>query len=125
MGKSTAGPPAGRKGRTQAFYPPTRPADRANHLLGPMNGELKVSGTKLFEHIETTGGTFQLALDMPATVTIVCKDGNGNELGRLSELPGRFRGGLKELWYEGGWDNSPLSIMLGPVASGVGGSLGV
>ena len=36
---------------------------------------------------------------------------------------GQFSGGRKELWFDGGLVNSPLTIKLGPVAPGIGGSL--
>jgi Domain of unknown function (DUF4365) len=86
-------------------------------------GEVKVTGTKLFEQVEEVGCAIQAAVQLKGTLSLVCRDAEARELARLSELPGRFTGGRQELWFEGELTNSPLSIKLGPIALGMGGSV--
>ena len=82
-------------------------------------GEVRITGTKLFEPFERLGGALQAALDVPGTITFICSDGKGHELARLSELPGRFAGGRKEVSFEGGLENSPLRLKVGPLGQEV------
>ena len=60
---------------------------------------------------------------LTGTLTLICRDGEGKELARLSDVPGQFIGGRKELWFEGGLVNSSLTLKLGPIAPGMGGSV--
>lgn len=85
-------------------------------------GEVKITGSPLFDPFEKVGGTMRCAAESPATVTLVCKDAEGHELGRLAEVPGGIKGGRKELRFEGELRSSPLSIKLGPMGMNVGGS---
>ena len=85
-------------------------------------GEVKITGSPLFERFEQTGGAIQSALELPATVTLICKDAKGRELGRLSDVPGQVTGGRKTLWFKGALASSPLSVTLGPMAANMGGS---
>jgi hypothetical protein len=78
-------------------------------------GEIRITGSKLFETIEHSGGELQHEVKSAATVTFISKDAQGNELAELTETPGEFSGGMKELWFRGGLTNSPLSIVLGPI----------
>jgi len=84
-------------------------------------GEVKITGSRLFEHIEHTGCLIQAAINLTGTITLACRDPEGRELARLSDVPGRYTGGRKELWFEGKFTNSPLTIKLGPLAKGIGG----
>lgn len=86
-------------------------------------GEVKVTGSKLFEQIEQVGCAIQAKVNLPGTLSLVCRDAEGKEMARLGEVPGSFTGGRKEVWFEGGLGNSPLTIKLGPIASGIGGSV--
>ncbi len=86
-------------------------------------GEVRVTGSKLFEDVEETGCSIQAAINLTGTFTIACRDSEGGELARLSDVPGRYTGGRRELWFEGELVNSPLTIKLGPLAQGVGGSV--
>lgn len=86
-------------------------------------GEVKVTGSKLFEPIEQTGCSIQAEINLAGTLTLACRGAEGRELARLSDVPGRFTGGRKELWFEGELVNSPLTVELGPIAPGVGGSV--
>jgi len=86
-------------------------------------GEVAVKGTKLLERLETEGGHLQCSLTLDGTLSLTAKDPGGKELGQLADLPGTIRGGRKELRYEGGIPNSPLSIGLGPIAIGMGGAV--
>jgi hypothetical protein len=82
-------------------------------------GEARITGSKLFESFERVGGAMQAACDVPGTINLVCLDDQGHELARLSEIPGRFTGGKKEAWFEGGLENSPLRVKLGPLGQEV------
>jgi Domain of unknown function (DUF4365) len=85
-------------------------------------GEVKITGPPLFEHFEKTGGAMRSAVESPAAVSLVCRDAEGRELGRLADVSGRIKGGRKELWFEGGLGSSPLSVRLGPMGKDMGGS---
>ena len=54
-------------------------------------GERPITGSKLFERIEQVGCKLRFNVDLPGTVTLVCYDVKGIELGRLSDIPGRFK----------------------------------
>lgn len=56
-------------------------------------------------------------------MTMVTKDADGNELGRLSELPGVITGGTKEQWYESTQVDSLLHIKIGPMGKNLGGTV--
>jgi hypothetical protein len=86
-------------------------------------GEVRITGSPLFEHFEKTGGAMQSALESPANVTLVCRDKDARELGRIADVPGRLKGGRKELWFDGGLGSSPLSVKLGPIGEDVEGSV--
>jgi len=86
-------------------------------------GEVKISGSKLFEQIEQQGCSLQAKVSLAGTLSLECRDMEGRELARLSDVPGRFTGGQRELWFEGGLANSPLALKLGPIALGIGGSV--
>lgn len=92
-------------------------------LVGFEPGEVKVSGSKLFEQIEQTGCSIQAGINWTGTITLVCRDADDRELARLSDLPGQFYGGRKEIRFEGDLVNSPLTVKLGPIAQDVGGSV--
>jgi hypothetical protein len=92
-------------------------------LVAFQPGEVKVEGSRLFEQVEQSGCSIQARLELPGTLTLIGWDAEGKELSRLSEVPGCFTGGRKELWFDGGLVNSPLAIKLGPIAAGVGGSV--
>jgi hypothetical protein len=85
-------------------------------------GEVKITGSPLFEQFEKTGVAIQSVMESPATVTLVCRDAEGHEVGRLTDVPGQRKGGRKESRFEGGLVSSPLSIKLGPMGQDVGGS---
>jgi len=85
-------------------------------------GEIKVTGSKLFERFEEVGCAMQAGLDLPGALTLTCQDADGRDLVRLSDVPGRLTGGRKELWFEGTLTNSPLTLKVGPIAPGMGGS---
>jgi hypothetical protein len=88
-------------------------------------GEVKITGSPLFERLEREGGAIQCAVQLAGTLSLTCKDGEGRELGRLSEMPGQLTGGRSELWFDGGLAESPLSVKLGPMAAKMGGSVEV
>jgi hypothetical protein len=92
-------------------------------LVAFQPGEVKVTGSKLFEPIEQGGCVIQAAVMLPGTLTLICRDAEGKELARLSDVPGKLTGGRKELWFDGSFANSPLTIKLGPIAPAVGGSV--
>lgn len=92
-------------------------------LVAFQPGEVKITGSRLFEHIEHTGCSIQAAVNLAGTLTVACRNAEGKELALLADVPGRYTGGRKELWFEGGFDNSPLTINLGPLAQGMGGSV--
>lgn len=85
-------------------------------------GEARVTGSKLFERIEQTGCLIQAGLDLPGSVTLLCRDKDGIEIARLTEIPGRFSGGRKEIWFDGGLSNSPLNVKCGPITPDEGGA---
>ena len=78
-------------------------------------GEVKVTGSRLFEPIETAGCTMQIRVNLTGTVSLACCDSGGRELARISNVPGRFSGGQKETWFEGELPNSPFAIKVGPI----------
>jgi hypothetical protein len=80
-------------------------------------GELSVTGSKLFETMETHGGMARYSVEFHGSVTLVFRDAELREVGRVAEVPGRFIGGLKELRFAGGLDSSPLSLEVGPIAA--------
>ncbi len=86
-------------------------------------GEIKVTGSKLFDEIEQVGCAIQAMIDLAGTLTLICRDGEERELARLSDVPGQFSGGRKELWFEGVLVNSPMTVKLGPIGLGMGGSV--
>ena len=86
-------------------------------------GEVRVAGSKLFDGIEQVGCELQFKVDFPGTVALVCHDANGTELARLGDVPGRFSGGQKELWFGGELTNSPFTVKLGPIGDGMDGSV--
>lgn len=88
-------------------------------------GEVKVTGSKLFDPIEHEGCAIQASVDLASTLTLTCYDAQGRQLACLNDVPGQLSGGRKELWFNGTLVNSPLSIELGPLSLGVGGSLQV
>jgi hypothetical protein len=88
-------------------------------------GEVKVTGSKLFEPLEQSGCTIQAAVNLTGTHTLICRDEEGKELSRLSDVPGKLTGGRRELWFDGSFANSPLTIKLGPIAPDMGGSVQV
>jgi hypothetical protein len=88
-------------------------------------GEVKITGSPLFEEFEQTGGAMQAALDLPATVTLVYRNAEGRVVGQLTDVPGRIKGGRKELWFDGRLEASPLSARLGPMGRGTSGSMRV
>jgi len=89
--------------------------------FGP--GEMSIQGSKLFQEFEKVGGALQIAIRQAGTFTFLCKGVDGQELDRLSEVPGQYTGGMKELCFEGGFEASPLSIKVGPITPGAGGSI--
>ena len=91
--------------------------------VGFQPGEVRVTGSKLFEQIERVGCEIQASVNLAGTLTLVCLDAKERELARLSDVPGQFSGGRKELWFEGELVNSPLSLRLGPIAPDAGGSV--
>lgn len=95
------------KGETVAFRP----------------GEVRVTGSKLFDRIEREGCEMQFKVDFTGTSVLVCHDPQGNELARLGEVPGRFTGGRKEVWFNGELAKSPFIIKLGPLAESLDGSV--
>jgi hypothetical protein len=84
-------------------------------------GEIRVSGSRVFEQVEFLGGTLSAGQSSPGTVTLIARNTDGSEQARLGEIPGNFTGGKKELWFNGELKNSPLTIRLGPIAKEVGG----
>ena len=86
-------------------------------------GEVTVTGSKLFESFEKTGGAMQMRVELPATVTLVVEDASGSETGRLSDVPGHLVGGLNELRFDGGFARSPLRVGLGPIARDTDGAV--
>lgn len=88
-------------------------------------GEVKISGSALFEQFEHSGGKIQSQVCFPGTVTLITIDETGNELGRLSELSGQYTGGQLELRFEGTLARSPLTLKIGPLGEGIGGSVSV
>ncbi len=92
-------------------------------LVSFQPGELKISGSKLLEPIEQVSCALQASITLTASLTLICRDRDGRELARLSDVPGHVRGGQQELWFDGGLANSPLTLKLGPIAPGVGGSV--
>jgi hypothetical protein len=86
-------------------------------------GEVKVAGTKLLEPFWAAGGAMQCSVDLPATLTLVAKDAEGQEVGRLADMPGHLNGGMKESWYDGSFSNAPLTVKLGPITRDKGGSV--
>jgi hypothetical protein len=53
-------------------------------------GELKVTGSKLFDEIERTGCTVQARVSFPGSLSLACWNQGGLEIGRLPDLPGQF-----------------------------------
>jgi hypothetical protein len=92
-------------------------------LVAFQPGEVKVAGSKLFDPIEQGGCAIQATVNLTVTFTVICQDEEGTALARLSDVPGMLSGGRKELWLDGGWVNSPLSLKLGPIAPSTGGSV--
>jgi Domain of unknown function (DUF4365) len=88
-------------------------------------GEVTVTGSRLLEQIEEAGCSLQAAVTLKGTLTVIACDAEAHELARLSDIPGRMAGGRKELWFKGELTNSPLAVVLGPIAIGAGGSLQV
>jgi hypothetical protein len=88
-------------------------------------GEVRITGSKLFERTEHVGCAMQIAARLEATQNIISADENGTELSRLNGIPGRFAGGQKEFWFEGELAASPLTIKFGPVAPDVGGCFNI
>lgn len=88
-------------------------------------GEIKVTGSKIFESFEQFGGKIRCNANFAATLSFICYDCEGKELARLSDLPGRFTGGRKEMWFEGKLADSPFTIKAGPFTEHKGGSLQV
>jgi hypothetical protein len=86
-------------------------------------GEILVIGSKLFEAIEHVGCSLQSGINLPGTLTLICQNLEGKELARLSDVPGQFTGGLKEIWFDGGLVNSSFTSKLGPIGPAMGGSL--
>ena len=86
-------------------------------------GEVRAKGSKLFEPLDGIGFEMQWEVHKKCAITLVCEGAQGQELARLIEIPGQLRGGQKELWLESDLSNSPLSVTLGPLAAGLGGSL--
>lgn len=86
-------------------------------------GEVRIAGSKLFDGIEQVGCELQFKVDFPGTLALVCHDANGIELAHLGDVPGRFSGGQKELWFDGELANSPFAVKLGPIADGMNGSV--
>lgn len=85
-------------------------------------GEMSAQGSRLFDKV-AGGCMVQAKMDLPGTVTLVCRDAAGTELARLGDVPGRFTGGQKECWFDGALGNSPLTLRIGPMAPGLGGSV--
>jgi hypothetical protein len=77
-------------------------------------GEILVKGSPLFERLEREGGAIQVTVKMDGAVEFIAEAPDGQELGRVSHVPGQFRGGRKELWFEGGYEESPLRVKIGP-----------
>ncbi len=85
-------------------------------------GEMSAQGSRLFDKV-AGGCTVQAKMDLPGSVTLVCRDAVGMELARLGEVPGKFTGGQKECWFDGALGNSPFTIRIGPIAPDLGGSV--
>jgi Domain of unknown function (DUF4365) len=85
-------------------------------------GEVRITGSKLFEDTDQDGCQLQIAVSIAATLSITAANANGDELARLSEIPGHFTGGQKELWFDGDLPHSPLSVKGGPIAPAMGGT---
>jgi hypothetical protein len=105
------------KGEHSRVAEKVRALDRG-HLVAFEPGELKIQGSALFARAETDGCRLQTAVDQPATVTVISRDGNGSELKRLTDVPGRVTGGRSELWFRGGLSGSPLEVDVGPLELG-------
>jgi hypothetical protein len=81
-------------------------------------GEIRISGSKLFEAFERVGGTLSQSIELRGTVSFVCKDRDGKELSKLSEINGAFTGGFKSVTFHGSLPNSPFSFNIGPISPG-------
>jgi hypothetical protein len=85
-------------------------------------GEVSIVGSKLFEEVERVGFQMQFEVTKEVDLTITSMDKDGNELARLREIPGKFTGGQRELWFSGELCASPLTVKFGPVAPNCGGA---
>jgi hypothetical protein len=84
-------------------------------------GEVRISGSKLFDTIEHFGGQLSAVREVHGTVSLIAAK-DGVESARIADIPGKYTGGSKELWFEGSLRNSPLTVSLGPLAIDVAGS---
>lgn len=84
-------------------------------------GEVKVTGSELFEFVEATGVTMRWGINVPATTAIVCTDQYETVLCQIDEIPGAFSGGRSELRYKGGLNPSPFTLEIGPITEKSGG----
>lgn len=79
------------------------------------SGEVKVTGSGLFESVEANGVTMRWGVNLAATSGIVLNDDQGNIIGEIREIPGEFSGGRSELNYRAGLSSSPFLLEIGPI----------
>ena len=88
-------------------------------------GELTISGSPLFEQMERTGVTMKVGIDLPIKMSLTCRNAEGKELAKLSDLTGTITGGRLELFCEAGLAGSLFSVTMGPIRSDNLGSMKV
>jgi hypothetical protein len=86
-------------------------------------GEIVGAGSKIIEEWAKKGGILQASIELDVACTLISYDDNGKELGRLGEIPGKVTGGRTELRFEGSLNNSPVTLKVGPIAVGSGGTI--
>jgi hypothetical protein len=91
--------------------------------FGP--GELEITGSAHFEEVAAKGVILRVGATFEATVTLVCRNEDGEEVERWNELPGICQGGRKEWRFESNLTNSPVKVTMGPMGNDVPGSINV
>lgn len=86
-------------------------------------GEVLVTGSRMFEEVADSGLIMQAQKKIPVSITLICEDDEGKELGRLGDIKGIIAGGQKEMWCEGSLGDSLFTMKLGPIGIGMSGTV--
>lgn len=110
------------RGREKGFRKKVSSLLNQGQLVSFEPGEVKITGSPLFESIERTGGKMQMAVDLRVALSLTGRGADGTSLGGLSDMPGRLTGGRTEFWFEGHYERSPFQVRFGPVNETLSGS---